>query len=325
MKTSIEVSVLLPMYNEEKKWLELCLESLINQNFDSYEIIAILDKPDNELIKKIMSNYKNNSFIKYFVNSENLGISKTLNRGIDLAQGKYIAIMNADDISLKNRLRKQWEFLEENKEVVLVAGNCNLIDEFGKPLKRKNGFIESEEKIKSALKFMNPIVHPTWMGKRKIFKQLRYKKIIGVEDMDFLCRLVLLGYKIKNINEVLLYYRIRETSISNTNELMQQFLTYKLSKCFSKALELNNYEYYDNQVKKLMEGIDSIEFDIKTNKLREDFVNYKKIVQILRKGKIVKFIMKLPKVIELTVASKYSGFFRFKIMRYFSRRKLYRK
>jgi len=325
MKTSIEVSVLLPMYNEEKKWLELCLESLINQNFDSYEIIAILDKPDNELIKKIMSNYKNNSFIKYFVNSENLGISKTLNRGIDLAQGKYIAIMNADDISLKNRLRKQWEFLEKNKDVALVASNCNLIDEFGKPLKRKNGFIESEEKIKSALKFMNPIVHPTWMGKKEIFKQLRYKKIIGVEDMDFLCRLVLLGYKIKNINEVLLYYRIRETSISNTNELMQQFLTYKLSKCFSKALELNNYEYYDNQVKKLMEGIDSIEFDIKTNKLREDFVNYKKIVQILRKGKIVKFIMKLPKVIELTVASKYSGFFRFKIMRYFSRRKLYRK
>lgn len=325
MKTSIEVSVLLPMYNEEKKWLELCLESLVNQNFDSYEIIAILDKPDNELIKKVLSKYKNNSLIKYYINSENLGISKTLNRGIELAQGKYIAIMNADDISLKNRLKKQWEFLEKNQDVVLVAGNCNLIDEGGKPLKRKDGFIESKEAIKSALKFMNPIIHPTWMGKKEIFKQLRYKKIIGVEDMDFLCRLVLLGYEIKNKNEILLHYRIRETSISSTNELMQQFLTYKLSMYFRKALELDSYEYYNNQVKELMEGIDSIETDLKINKLAEYFVDYKEIVEILRSRKIIKFIMKLPKIIELTITSKYSEFFRFKIRRHFSRQKLYSK
>lgn len=323
MKTSIEVSVLLPMYNEEKKWLELCLESLINQAFDSYEIIAILDKPDNELIKKVMSNYKDNHLIKYFVNSENLGISNTLNRGIDLAQGKYIAIMNADDISLKNRLKIQWEFLEKNKEVALVASNCNLIDELGKPLKIKDGFIESDEGIKKALKFLNPIVHPTWMGKKELFKQLRYKKIIGVEDMDFLCRLVLLGYEIKNMNEVLLCYRIRETSISSTNELIQQFLTYRLSKFFSKALALNSYDYYDNQVKKLMEGIDSIALDLKLNNLTKYFNDYKEIVQILRSGNVIKFIMKLPKIIELTVTSKHSGFFRFKIMRHFSRKKLY--
>lgn len=317
MEYTLEISVILPMYNEEREWLTSCIESLINQDFHSYEVIAILDNPNNNLIKKIMANYIDDSKVRYFINSKNLGISETLNRGIDLAQGKYIAIMNSDDIAAKNRLKTQWEFLENNKEFDLIGSNRKLIDEKGRTIDGQEKLLIESYKIKKSLKFMNPTVHPTWMGKNEIFKKIRYKKIIGIEDMDFLCRIMLLGYNVTNINDILLYYRLRKTSISSTNELIQQFLTYKISGFYKSALKTNAIKSYNTNVNHLINDIESTKLSIKNNSLEREFYEYKKIINTLRNEKCLTILFSLSKLLKLSIFSSHSNFFRFKLKRYF--------
>ena len=107
------VSILMPVYNSEK-YLREAIKSILNQTFTNFELIIINDgSTDNSL--KIIKSFKDNR-IKIIKNKGNLGLIKTLNKGIDLAQGKYIARMDADDIAMPKRLEKQIAFFNENPD-----------------------------------------------------------------------------------------------------------------------------------------------------------------------------------------------------------------
>ena len=97
-----EVSVLLPVYNTPEDFLRQAVESILNQTFQDFELLIVNDASTTD-VEKVIRSYSD-SRIKYFKNKTNLGISGTRNILLDKAQGKYLAVMDHDDISLPERL-----------------------------------------------------------------------------------------------------------------------------------------------------------------------------------------------------------------------------
>ena len=120
-----EISVIMPVYNGDK-FLIKSIKSILNQTFKNFEFIIINDgSSDNSL--KIIESFDDRR-IKFFNNLENRGISFTLNKGLKVAKGKYIARQDQDDISLPDRLTLQLEYIRENN-IDLVDTNLTFIDE----------------------------------------------------------------------------------------------------------------------------------------------------------------------------------------------------
>ena len=111
-----EVSVITPAYNCEK-YIKKAIESILNQSYKDFEYIIIDDNSTDKTWKIIKSFANKDTRIKAYINKRNLGIPLNRNRGIKLARGKYIVWQDADDISKKHRIKKLYEFMENNKEV----------------------------------------------------------------------------------------------------------------------------------------------------------------------------------------------------------------
>ena len=118
-----KVSVLTPIYNTNPQHLRECIESILNQTFTDFEFLILNDSPDNKEIEKIVKEYaQKDKRIKYYKNEKNMGISPSRNKLLDLAQGKYIAIFDHDDISIPTRLEKEVAYLDANPDVGVVSG-----------------------------------------------------------------------------------------------------------------------------------------------------------------------------------------------------------
>ena len=123
------VSVIMSTYKEKEKFLREAIESILNQSFQDFEFIIILDNPDNELHISIIEEYAlKDKRIRFYKNETNLGLTQSLNIGLSLAKGKYICRMDADDISENNRIELQKYYLEENN-FDLIGGITQIIDE----------------------------------------------------------------------------------------------------------------------------------------------------------------------------------------------------
>ena len=219
-----EVSVIMATYKEELDLLKEAIESILNQTYTDFEFIIILDNPNNNRHIQCIKDYeKKDKRIKFYVNEKNMGLTNTLNRGLGLAKGKYICRMDADDVSISNRLEIQKKHLERN-DYDLIGGVSQMIDENGKPIYSIKKVPTNEEKIKKSLKYNQIISHPTWFGKKELFDKMNgYRMMPLCEDYDFTLRAVLAGYRISNINETVLKYRMTSTSISRSN-LFEQYL-----------------------------------------------------------------------------------------------------
>ncbi|MEW8956830.1 glycosyltransferase family 2 protein, partial [Clostridium sp.] len=118
MNRNPKISIIMAAYNETRQWLSKAIESILNQSYRDFEFIIILDNPKNQELKDLITEYlKKDGRIKFFINEENLGLIKSLNKGIKEAKGEYIGRMDADDICYLNRLQVQLDFLESNKDI----------------------------------------------------------------------------------------------------------------------------------------------------------------------------------------------------------------
>ena len=215
MKTS-KISVLLPLYNENLNYAQLAIESIINQTYNDLEIILLLDNPNNSELKNLLYKYeKIDTRIKIDINEKNLGLPETLNIGIKLATGKYIARMDGDDISETKRLKVQLDFMLNNPNIDLVGSDARIIDE-------NNNIIGEYHKLRTDLSqkmmlryFTINLIHPSWLGKAQLFKSLLYRNFSHCEDYDFMLRAYSKGYKFYNLPECLLSYRILQQSIDS--------------------------------------------------------------------------------------------------------------
>jgi glycosyltransferase involved in cell wall biosynthesis len=210
------ITVILPAFNAEQ-FIKKAIESILAQTFSNFELIIINDGSTDNTDQVIRS--FTDSRIKYIKNSENKGLIDTLNKGIDEAKGKYIARMDADDISLPTRFEIQVNYLNNHSDVDIVASTIIFINEKGEqtgtwPLDTKT--INSNQ-ITEALITENCIAHPSVMGKTAIFTKYRYRKgRVNIEDYDLWLRMINNGRTIAKIEEPLLLYRVHEQSITGT-------------------------------------------------------------------------------------------------------------
>lgn len=243
------VSVIMSTYKEEEIFLRQAIESILNQTYEDFEYIIILDNPDNNLHIRIIKEYASiDERIKFYVNEKNMGLTASLNKGLGLAKGKYICRMDADDISIDKRIENQKKYLEEN-DYDLIGGISQMIDENGKSIYSIKKVPTDMEKIKKALRYNQIISHPTWFGKKEVFAKLNgYRNMPLCEDYDFTLRAVLNGYKISNIDETVLKYRMTSSSISRSNlyeqYLFARFITKKYSE--NKISDIKEARQYVN-------------------------------------------------------------------------------
>jgi glycosyltransferase involved in cell wall biosynthesis len=211
----VAVSVILPAYNCEK-FIGQAIGSVLQQTFTDFELIIINDGSTDKTEFSIIG--FDDPRIVYIKNQHNRGLIFTLNRAIDIAKGKYIARMDADDICKPQRLSKQKELLDRHDDLTMVASTIDLIDENGADagvweLDRKT---VDPEQIKKRLVHENCIAHPTVMIRAGVLKEFKYTPgQVNIEDYDLWLRLLSHGHRISKINEPLLLYRIHGSSITN--------------------------------------------------------------------------------------------------------------
>jgi glycosyltransferase involved in cell wall biosynthesis len=204
------VSVLMPVYNGER-YLREAIDSILKQTYTVFEFLIINDGSTDKSVDIIQS--YSDPRIRLLHNEGNLKLITTLNRGLELAQGKYIARMDCDDISLPERLKEQVEFMEKNEHIG-VCGTWVKTLILGLSLSVR--YPTEPEEIKAQMLFRTAIAHPTVMMRTSLVKQYRLQyssKYLHAEDYELWSRCSLL-FPLANIPKFLLKYRIHHGGVS---------------------------------------------------------------------------------------------------------------
>lgn len=206
------VSVILPVYNE-CSFLQIAIDSIINQSYSNIEIIIVNDGSTNPKVEEICFKYINKIV---YLKKQNGGVASALNYAINVAKGQYIARMDGDDISYPERIYKQVKFLEENKDIDICGTNYDCINENGRKIFNSNlPLVDSEIKLENI--FQNSLCHPSIMFRREIFNNnLRYDENAKAEDYELWLRLEK-KVKFANLEERLIGYRYNAYGITKTN------------------------------------------------------------------------------------------------------------
>ena len=264
------VTILLPVYNGEK-YLRDAIQSVLDQTYKDFEFLIIndcsSDKTD-EIVKSF-----DDPRIRYIVHNENKRLIYTLNEGISLANGKYLARIDADDLAFNTRIEEQVSFLEKNLDYVLIGTKVNLIKDDQNTDETIDYFTDDVD-LKFALCFYNPFVHPSIMMRLEI---IQYKNLffdynfVHAEDYEFWTRLSIHG-KIANLNTTLNFYRIHNNQISNIYADIQQDQTNRIQ-----------LKYLNNILNDFTEDERLSIFNHKT-----DFISSFKIESLLKFSKSIK-------------------------------------
>lgn len=215
------ISVLMPAYNAAE-YIREAIDSILTQTFTDFEFIIINDG-STDSTEDIILSYSDKR-IKYYANECNLGIVKTLNRGIDLSNGRYIARMDADDVSMPDRLEKQVHLLDVNPQIV-ACGTLYAI--YGDQRQTPVDVATDVQDIRYDMAIYCQFAHSTMMIRKDTLDQykLRYREEYKcAEDYKLWTELLQYGDMI-NIPEVLGYIRQCEEGISISNADKQKNLS----------------------------------------------------------------------------------------------------
>lgn len=243
-----KITVLMSVFNGEK-YLKEAIDSILTQTINIFEFLIINDgSTDNS--RNIILSY-NDPKIRLIENQKNLGLTKSLNKGINLAKGEYIARMDSDDISLPERLEKQVSFLDNRKDIACVGCNCFIIDNNGNRTGKIDWGKERLFTLYNILICNNPVGHPMVMYRKEIVKLIgsyseNYKTC---QDMELWVRLYFNGFECENIPEYLFKYRTHKDQISKNNnekKIFIQIYKYYFDRISPKKYSENQIEKYQN-------------------------------------------------------------------------------
>lgn len=205
-----KISVVMPVYNGEK-YIRESIDSILNQTFADFELIIINDC-STDSTEDIIKSYSDKR-IRYIKNEKNLGVASSLNRGLDIAQGDYIARQDADDISFSDRFCKQLEFMENHSNVAVCGAETEV---FGDVEPHVTYTVFGSRQVKVAMLFSASVAHPVVMMRNDILQRENYrydKEFDKVEDYDLWLRI---GekYDIDNAHGVMLRYRLHNNQVT---------------------------------------------------------------------------------------------------------------
>ena len=228
-----KISVVMSVYNGEK-YLKDAIESVLKQTYNDFEFI-IIDDASTDSSADIIKSY-NDLRIRFIQNKHNLMIPRSINNGINISRGEYIARMDADDICFKKRFEEQVKLMDANPQVGLCSSNAIIInannDIIAGPIWVENHLPAEWEMIWS-----NPLVQPASMIRKNVLLEndLWYDLSHRDEDYNLWCRIILVSKAVR-MDQVLLKYRRYKGSGYNT--FMETCLTDSLesNKTFIKTL-----------------------------------------------------------------------------------------
>jgi glycosyltransferase involved in cell wall biosynthesis len=201
----------MPAYNAEQ-FIARAIESILSQDFKDFECIIIEDG-SSDATKSIIARYTDPR-IRLIANQNNIGLAHSLNAGIQAARGAFIARMDADDVSLPERLKVQVLFLENHPEIACIGSRARAIYADGRPSKilwRPT----HEESTKFLSLFETPLLHPTVMGRASIMRKYLYNPSLArSEDYDLWSRMLADNLRITNIPHILLSYYVHAASFT---------------------------------------------------------------------------------------------------------------
>jgi len=208
------VTVLIPVYNREQ-YIHQAVTSILSQSFTDYELL-IMDDGSTDNTLKIINSFQDKR-IHVHHSSVNRGIEATVNEGINKAKGKYIARMDADDISLPDRLQMQVSYLERHPETDILGSAIQVLKD------KRPGKIRfaprTDQEIRVQMLFHNPLFNPTVMARKHIIEHTPcpygfryaedYKHWVDLAD----------SATFGNLDKVLLQYRIHKQQVTSTGEV----------------------------------------------------------------------------------------------------------
>lgn len=240
------ISVIMSTYHEPLAWVGNAMDSILNQTYKNIEFIIVVDAPDNaKLIDFITERRQQDSRIIIHINVENVGLPSSLNTAIGLAKGEYIARMDADDISEPDRLACQMEYLISHR-LDLIGCNIRTIDESGIIIDSQGTHLPlADDAIKKYLKMFPAIMHPTWLVRKTVYTDMgMYRNFPAAQDYEFLTRIALAGYRLGNVREPKLRYRINTGSISSTKKILQKSIHFFVRENYNAGRQSSVEDFY---------------------------------------------------------------------------------
>lgn len=213
------VSVIMPVYNAEQ-YIKLAVESILNQTYRKFEFI-IVDDASTDSTSKILKDFKKkDSRITLIRNKENLGVTKSLNKAVAKASGKYTIRMDADDWSYPERFEPQVKLMEKNPDVV-VSGSYVEVCNSKLKTKYTRKYHLNDTDIRKHIFRYSPFAHPATIWKTSVLKKERYNEILTTcQDYELYFRVGKIG-KFMNLDKCLLKLRLHDHSISSVQNDLQ--------------------------------------------------------------------------------------------------------
>lgn len=235
----------MPVYNMAE-FVKDAIDSILKQTFSDFEFIIINDASNDDTLQ-ILRSYTDQRII-ICNNDSNIGNYASRNKALWMAKGKYVAVMDADDIARPDRLEKQIDYLETNSDVLAVGSDCIFLP--NNKLKKVHTYYND---IQIALLDDNCVVHSSLMIRRDILCKLNgyNERYYYSSDYDLICRLVFLG-KIENLIDPLMKYRWHSSQISSMHKGEQK----KFTEFIRREYQLAFINYYKKQDQALVNYAD---------------------------------------------------------------------
>ena len=258
----MDLSVVMAVYNQAET-LNPAVKSILEQSFADFTLVIVDDYSTDETPRLLNQWRLKDKRVKVLTNMRHLGLTKSLNLGLKEAKTKLIARMDADDIALPERLKRQRDYLLSHPKIGLLGTAVRLIDETGKPLKVKQLPLSSE-KIRQSILSRCPFIHPTWMLRQSALDEVgTYNEAFDyAQDYELALRIVS-RYPTANLLDPLLLYRVNSAPAISLRHLKQQeWLALK-----ARFLALTKYGYSLTEFWRLVKPVLSFVIPVGIKKL----------------------------------------------------------
>lgn len=218
MSQTPRVSVVMAARNATP-YLQSALNSILGQTFADFELIVIDDASTDETPAILAEYAEHDRRMIVLRNDRRTGQGEAANRGLERAQGEYIARQDADDVSFPERLKQQVEFLDSHPEFDLIGARAYVIDAEGAPVAPARLVTEEQALYAELQEKRNWITNGSTMFRRRL--NVRYRGKIFCEEVDLFLRLFGAGHRLTVLPEILYQYRISRTHITATRKIEQ--------------------------------------------------------------------------------------------------------
>ncbi len=227
-----KVTVLMSAYNSEK-YISTAIKSILKQTYKNFELIIIDDCSSDSTWSIIQTYAKGDSRIVALRNKKNIGGCQTLNKGLQIAKGEYIARADNDDISYHYRLKKQVSFLNTHPDVGIVGGAMEIVDQNDKVTEVRKYHLNDKD-IRRYIFRYSPFSHPLIMMRKKVLDTVGYynKEYAPADDYELYFRIGTIS-KFANLRDILLKYRVVTNSMTQTLTKKMELGTIKARRKYS--------------------------------------------------------------------------------------------